>query len=74
VESTPPHIDGGKSVRIEATLNGKPITSWQGPSAKLQGTGKNHKVSDTRKIGVGAASGGIKFYKVIFSGPHKVGK
>ena len=63
----------GKSVKIEATLNGKPITRWTGPSSALKGTGKFHKVSGTRNIGVGASSGGIKFYKVNFSGRHKGG-
>ncbi|MCH8044144.1 MAG: hypothetical protein IID44_10555 [Planctomycetes bacterium] len=72
VKVTP--IEKGESVRIEATVDGKPVASWQGPSTTLKGTSDQHKVSDTRMIGVGAASGGIKFYKVIFTGSYKAGK
>ena len=66
-------LAGGQSVKIEATLNGEPITRWAGPSSALKGTSKSHKVSLPQNIGVGASSGGIKFYKVNFSGRHKGG-
>ncbi|MCH8921599.1 MAG: hypothetical protein IIA67_00445 [Planctomycetes bacterium] len=63
-----PYSNG--TVKIEASVDGKPIINWSGPIAKLKGAGKGHDVSNPRNIGIGAAGGGIKFYKVNFTGPR----